>query len=76
MRSDLRIVDLRRRQGATNKLLNVKIPVALSDAIDRVTGALGAAKADVVIALLNEGLERYDDAKSKAGIRKRAKAKR
>lgn len=58
MRSDLRIVDLRRRQGATNKLLNVKIPVALSDAIDRVTGALGAAKADVVIALLNEGLDR------------------
>jgi len=61
MRSDLRIADLRRREGTTTKLMNVRIPVALSDAIDRVTGALGAAKADVVIALLNEGLDRSVD---------------
>jgi len=58
MRSDLRIADLRRREGSPSKLMNVKIPVELSDAIDRVVKDLGVAKTDVVIALLNEGLDR------------------
>lgn len=58
MRSDLRIADLRRRDSATNRLMNVRIPVHLSDAIDRVVRVLGVAKTDVVIALLNEGLDR------------------
>ena len=58
MRSDLRLADLRRRGGAANKLMNVKIPATLSDAIDRVAADLGVAKTDVVVALLNEGLDR------------------
>jgi hypothetical protein len=58
MRSDLRIADLRRRDGSSSKLMNVKIPSALSDAIDRIVSDLGVAKTDVVIALLNEGLDR------------------
>jgi hypothetical protein len=58
MRSDLRIADLRRRDGSTSKLMNVKIPAALSDAIDKMVRDLGAPKTDVVIALLNEGLDR------------------
>ncbi|HSP98174.1 MAG TPA: hypothetical protein VL049_13170 [Candidatus Dormibacteraeota bacterium] len=58
MRSDLRIADLRRRDMSTSKLMNVKIPAALSDAIDRMVGDLGVPKTDVVIALLNEGLDR------------------
>jgi hypothetical protein len=58
MRSDLRIADLRRRDSSTSKLMNVKIPAALSDAIDRMVGDLGVPKTDVVIALLNEGLDR------------------
>ena len=58
MRSDLRIADLRRRDSSTSKLMNVKIPAALSDAIDKMVGDLGVPKTDVVIALLNEGLDR------------------
>lgn len=58
MRSDLRIADLRRREGSPSKLMNVKIPIGLSDAIDRIVKELGVAKTDVVIALLNEGLDR------------------
>ncbi|MFN8643153.1 MAG: hypothetical protein U0802_16400 [Candidatus Binatia bacterium] len=58
MRSDLRLVDLRRRGGGASKLMNVKIPADVSAAIDRVARTLGVAKTDVVIALLNEGLDR------------------
>jgi hypothetical protein len=58
MRSDLRIADLRRHDSSTSKLMNVKIPAALSDAIDKMVGDLGVPKTDVVIALLNEGLDR------------------
>ena len=57
MRSDLRLTDLRRRERGTSKLMNVKIPNHVSDAIQRVAKALGASKTDVVIALLNEGLD-------------------
>jgi hypothetical protein len=58
MRSDLRIADLRRRDSGMSKLMNVKIPASLSDAIDRVVSELDVPKTDVVIALLNEGLDR------------------
>jgi hypothetical protein len=61
MRSDLRLDDLRRHARGTNKLMNVKIPVAVSDAIDGLAAALRVAKTDVVIALLNEGLDRSRD---------------
>jgi hypothetical protein len=37
--------------------MNVKIPAYVSDAIQRVAKDLGASKTEVVIALLNEGLE-------------------
>ena len=57
MRSDLRLVDLRRRDRGRSKLMNVKIPSHVSDAIHRVAKALGASKTEVVIALLNEGLD-------------------
>lgn len=57
MRSDLRLTDLRRRDKGTSRLMNVKIPTGLSDAIQRVAKALGASKTEVVIALLNEGLD-------------------
>jgi hypothetical protein len=61
MRSDLRIADLRRRDSSTSKLMNVKIPTSLSDAIDRMVRDLGVPKTDVVIALLNEGLDRSSE---------------
>lgn len=57
MRSDLRLTDLRRREKTTSKLMNVKIPSHVSDAIQRVAKEIGASKTEVVIALLNEGLD-------------------
>ena len=57
MRSDLRLMDLRSRDKTISKLMNVKIPTDVSDAIQRVARALGASKTEVVIALLNEGLD-------------------
>ncbi len=58
MRSDLRLEDLKGRAGARSKLMNVRIPAYVSDAIDTVATTLGAAKTEVVVALLNEGLDR------------------
>jgi hypothetical protein len=37
--------------------MNVKIPAALSDAIDRLAGEFGTSKTEVVVALLNTGLD-------------------
>ena len=60
MRADLRLTDLRRRDKGTSKLMNVKIPTHVSDAIQKVARDLGASKTEVVIALLNEGLDKSD----------------
>lgn len=57
MRADLRLGDLRGRQHAASKLMNVKIPAEVSDKIQRVADSLNASKTEVVIALLNEGLD-------------------
>jgi len=61
MRADLRLTDLRRRDKGTSKLMNVKIPTHVSDAIQRVAKDLSASKTEVVIALLNEGLDTSAD---------------
>ncbi len=57
MRGDLRLADLKARKYTTSRLMNVKIPADVNDAIQRVARDLGASKTEVVIALLNEGLE-------------------
>lgn len=57
MRSDLRLGDLRKRERGVSKLMNVKIPAHVSDAIQHVAKELGASKTEVVIALLNEGID-------------------
>lgn len=56
VRSELRIRDLKNRQYSGSRLMNVKIPTRVSDAIERVAGDLDASKTEVVVALLNEGL--------------------
>lgn len=61
MQSDIRLDDLKGRVGSRSKLMNVRIPAHVSDAIDAVASSLGAAKTEVVIALLNEGLDRAAD---------------
>jgi len=57
MRSELRLSDLKKRERSSSRLMNVKIPAYVSDAIQKVATDLGASKTEVVIALLNEGLE-------------------
>ena len=57
MRSELRLSDLKKREYTSSRLMNVKIPAYVSDAIQKVAKNLGASKTEVVIALLNEGLE-------------------
>jgi hypothetical protein len=57
MRVDLRLGDLRSRGQIASKLMNVKIPSEVNQKIQRVAEALKASKTEVVIALLNEGLD-------------------
>ena len=57
MRSELRIADLKRRVPTATRLMNMKIPAHLGDAIDQLAKELSASKTEVVIALLNAGLE-------------------
>lgn len=56
-RSALRIVDLKQRPVSSTRLMNVKIPAALGDAIDQLAGEFGTSKTEVVVALLNTGLD-------------------
>jgi hypothetical protein len=57
MRAELRLSDLKKRERSSSRLMNVKIPAYVSDAIQRVATDLGASKTEVVTALLNEGLD-------------------
>lgn len=57
MRGTLRLADLKNRERSTSRLMNVKIPAYVSDAIEKVASDLGASKTEVVVALLNEGLD-------------------
>jgi hypothetical protein len=73
MKRDLKLEDLKERSEIVPmKLLSVRVPVDLIQRIDDVVDLLNAGKGEVVVALLNEGLGRYD--KAKGGVRKRLKA--
>jgi hypothetical protein len=75
MKRDLKLEDLKERSEIVPmKLLSVRVPVDLIQRIDDVVDLLNAGKGEVVVALLNEGLTRYDVAKG--GVRKRVKASR
>ena len=57
---NLRLNDLvsRGRKGREeSKLMNVKVPSNVLARLDRVAATLGTSKTEVVIAILNEGLE-------------------
>jgi hypothetical protein len=67
MKANLKLSDLKERSEIIPmKLLSVRVPIDLIDRIDRVVELLNAGKGEVVVALLNEGLERHDDVLKKS----------
>lgn len=60
MRSDLRLGDLN-IGAAPSKLMNVKVPGHVADALDLVVSEMGCTKTALVIALLNEGLDAFEE---------------
>jgi predicted ArsR family transcriptional regulator len=60
-RSNLRLADLEQRGSTASKLMNVKVPDTLAEAIDQIADELGVPKTAVVIALLNEGLDEFTE---------------
>lgn len=65
---NLRLSDLaqRTRGGGSFELLSVRLPIPLLRRVDELAERIGGGKAEVVIALLNEGLERYDRKRPRA----------
>jgi hypothetical protein len=60
---NLRLNDLVTREqhgGEESKLINVKVPTALLERLDSVAKRLATSKTEVVVALLNEGLDTAD----------------
>ncbi len=55
-RSNLRLSDLKSRTPSGARMMNVKVPLDVVTAIDRLSKELNATKTSVVAALLNEGL--------------------
>ena len=58
-RSQLRIAHLKSRTPERSMMMNVKIPVSLNAELHQIADSLGASKTEVVLALLNEGLEAW-----------------
>jgi len=59
-KTNLRLNDLvsRGKQGREQtKLMNVKVPASVLTRLDRIASHLGATKTEVVLAILNEGLD-------------------
>jgi hypothetical protein len=56
-RSALRLADLKQRPHDVRSLVNVKIPSHIADAITEIATHTGTSKTDVVLALLNTGLD-------------------
>ena len=70
MKRDLKLNDLKERSEIVPmKLLSVRVPVDLITRIDHVVDLLNAGKGEVVVALLNEGLERYGPRSAKVKAR-------
>jgi metal-responsive CopG/Arc/MetJ family transcriptional regulator len=64
---NLRLSDLARRGRRDGlELLSVRLPVKLLDRVDELVDRIGSGKAEVVVALLNEGLECYERQGSRA----------
>ena len=55
-RGNLRLTDLKERQPVATKLLGVKIPARLFDAISTLANELQTTKTEVVVALIYAGL--------------------
>lgn len=57
-RSELRLADLKAHRPVGSRLINVKVPIHIADAIAKLASTLNVSKTEVVEALLNEGLAR------------------
>jgi predicted DNA-binding protein len=56
----LRLADLTAHPTGEEKLLSIRLPVELVQRLDHACEVLRARKSEVVVAMLNEGLENYE----------------
>ncbi len=68
-RDQLRIADLKHRSLTATRLMNVKIPEHVHDAITALAKKLGTSKTEIALALLNTGLERAGKLRGNSGRR-------
>lgn len=56
-RGHLRLADLKQRQHVATRMMNTKIPAYVAERIDKIATHIGATKTEVVVALLEAGLD-------------------
>ena len=56
-RGNLRIADLKQRTPSASRLMNVKVPSSIADRVAEIATRTGANKTEVIVALLNAGLD-------------------
>lgn len=66
-RSTLRIADLKRHGSTDARFISARIPSHAHDAIGELAAKFGATRTEVLVALLNAGLEVAQRRKSKRG---------
>jgi hypothetical protein len=64
-RSNLRIADLKGRKPRATRQVNWKLPIHLIEAVNRMAEEMGTTKTQIIIALLNAGLEQGGKIKKK-----------
>lgn len=63
MQPDLMLGDLLAREPVPERLLSVRLPVDLLARLDSVGRTLHTRKGEIVVAMLNEGLQRFGKGK-------------
>jgi hypothetical protein len=65
MVANLRIADLKARKPRATRMMTIKLPGHIAEAISRLAEELGTTKIEIAIALLNAGLEQTGKIKKK-----------
>lgn len=57
VRSQLRLADLKQQPRVATRLMNVKVPTKVFAEVERIDKRLDVSKTEVIVALLNTGLD-------------------
>ena len=74
--STLRLSDLGKRPEKKSRMLNVRLPIEITNAIDNLAVKFGCTKTALFVALINEGFDAGADALRELGTQPPAQGKK